>query len=311
MKWLRRLAIAVGVLAVLGYAGWSYLTAPETVPETSSYELDLSEVRRLASSIPGAKPLRLNEELVAQANLPRGAVFAGEAWDDHPMVHRAFQIVYADRSWIVDVTMGEKALRGMSGDALFYADAFQSVLSALGRAEGIVFTHEHIDHIQGLALHPNPDKLASRVRFAAAQSANASEMDSSQIPGVLRETQPLDSARYLALAPGLVAIEAAGHTPGSQIIYVGLASGREFLLLGDVAWHQRQIDELIYRPRLTTDLILGEDRAAVLAQFRTLHTLKQTGQIEYVVSHDVDQRLRQLAAGLYGAHFERTAGAGD
>jgi len=32
-------------------------------------------------------------------------------------------------------------------------------------------------------------------------------------------------------------IKAPGHTPGSQMVYVALQSGKEVLLSGDVAWH--------------------------------------------------------------------------
>jgi hypothetical protein len=35
----------------------------------------------------------------------------------------------------------------------------------------------------------------------------------------------------------MVLIKAAGHTPGSQMVYVVLDSRREYLLIGDAAWH--------------------------------------------------------------------------
>jgi hypothetical protein len=88
------------------------------------------------------------------------------------------------------------------------------------------------------------------------------------------------------------------------MVFVRLADGRELLLLGDVAWHMRQIRELWYRPRLVTDLFIGEDRDEVMAQFRTLHELDARGALQLVASHDVDQREALVASGALGARFE-------
>jgi hypothetical protein len=71
-----------------------------------------------------------------------------------------------------------------------------------------------------------------------------------------------------------------------------------------VAWHLDQVSELWYRPRLVTDLILGEDRSAVLAQLRALHDLAAREPIVLVPSHDVDQLRALIGSGVLGAHFE-------
>ncbi len=65
-----------------------------------------------------------------------------------------------------------------------------------------------------------------------------------------------------------------------------------------------QIRELWYRPRLVTDVFLGEDRHAVLAQFRTLHDLAAREPILLIASHDVEQRKALIDSGALGAHFE-------
>jgi glyoxylase-like metal-dependent hydrolase (beta-lactamase superfamily II) len=102
----------------------------------------------------------------------------------------------------------------------------------------------------------------------------------------------------VAVAPGVVLLAAPGHTPGSQIVYVRLSDGREALLLGDVAWNSGQIAELHYRPRLVTTM-LGENRAKVMAQLRTLHELAKTDPgVVQIVSHDKRQRAALLENGL-------------
>jgi glyoxylase-like metal-dependent hydrolase (beta-lactamase superfamily II) len=103
----------------------------------------------------------------------------------------------------------------------------------------------------------------------------------------------------LAIAPGVVLVKAPGHTPGTQLVYVRTRDELELLFVGDVAWHRDQLARLHYRPRLVTDFFLGEDRAAVLAQFRTLHELTRAHpQLLLVVSHDRDQREELIARGL-------------
>jgi len=296
------------VLLAVGWLGRSWLLGAEPIPETSSYELDLAQVRQAAAELPGQKPLRVNEELVAEASMPRAAVFAGESFDPHPMVHRAFQVVWEDSTAVIDAAMGlamaEEMAAASGGETTFHADAYDRVQAGLEGAEAIVFTHEHQDHIDGVA-KGNASVLASRVRFNAAQLANTEALDLVGMPEALRtQGMPLAARRYAPVAPGVVAIEAAGHTPGNQMIYVGLRDGRELLFVGDTAWHMRQIRELIYRPRLVTDFILGEDRAATMAEIRVLHELDKSGEVKLVVSHDADQRQRLFDEGWIGPRFE-------
>jgi hypothetical protein len=55
-------------------------------------------------------------------------------------------------------------------------------------------------------------------------------------PEAARSFLVVDHARLLPIAPGIVLIRAPGHTPGSQIVHVHLASGREIMLIGDIVW---------------------------------------------------------------------------
>ena len=110
--------------------------------------------------------------------------------------------------------------------------------------------------------------------------------------------QPLVFERTKAIAPGIVLQKAPGHTPGELIIFVQTEDGREYLFIGDVAWHMDQLRKLHYRPRLVTQFFLHEDRAAVLNQFRALHDLMEANpNLAVVVSHDRDQRQQLLESG--------------
>jgi glyoxylase-like metal-dependent hydrolase (beta-lactamase superfamily II) len=292
--------VGIGVLALLallGVVASSYLLGREAVPEASSYEIDLSRVRALAGSIPGPRPTAVRSALVGTAALPTAALFAGEHFEPHVMAHQVFQVVSPEASGLVDGGFAKAFHEGM-GEGVYHADAFAAVQDAMGRADWIVVTHEHGDHVEGLARHPDPQAVAERVRWNRAQADNTERFDEVEMPAALRDAPVLDFERYHALAPGVVLIAAAGHTPGSQIVYVGLEGGSELLLIGDVAWHLDQIRQLHYRPRLVTDFVLGEDRAAVMAQFRTLHALDAAGELLVVPSHDLELREHLLATTL-------------
>jgi glyoxylase-like metal-dependent hydrolase (beta-lactamase superfamily II) len=302
-----RIALRVGVvLLAIGFVGYRYLLGRTAVPEISTYALDLDELRRLASSIPGERPTRVNHEQVAEASLPRGGVFAGESlFTPHPMTHGAYQIVYPDGYIVIDSGFDEAGLRAMRSDAPFSAEGFASIQRALAGARKIVITHEHADHSGGFASYATPANLVGRLELTREQLANTKQLEAAHFPKELASAlTPLEYDRYHALAPGVVLVKAAGHTPGSQMVFVQLADGKEYLFLGDVAWHMDQIRQLWYRPRLVTDLFLGEDRDAVLAEFRTLHDLEATGTVQLVASHDVDQRKALIESGALGAHFE-------
>jgi len=266
----------------------------------------MDELRRLAASLPGERPVRLNHEQVAEAELPRGVVFAGESLrTPHPMTHGAYQIVYPDGYVVIDSGFDEAGLRAMRSDSPFSAEGYASIQRALAGARKIVITHEHADHSGGFAGYSAPESLVGRLELTREQLANTEQLELARFPKELSSAlTPIEYERAYALAPGVVLVKAAGHTPGSQMIFVQLANGKEYLFLGDVAWHMDQIRELWYRPRLVTDIFIGEDRDAVLAQFRALHDLAGTGTVQLVASHDVDQRKALIESGALGAHFE-------
>jgi glyoxylase-like metal-dependent hydrolase (beta-lactamase superfamily II) len=111
----------------------------------------------------------------------------------------------------------------------------------------------------------------------------------------------VDYDRLLPVAQGLVLIKAAGHTPGSQMVYVALAGGREYLLIGDTAWHMDSVRQVRGKdaPWVT------EDEAAVHAQLGWLNQLSQTvSGLVIVASHDHEQHVALVQQKLLFNGFE-------
>ena len=171
---------------------------------------------------------------------------------------------------------------------LSYDDAaWQRLQRALEISSQIVITHEHMDHIGGVAVHPNLSALLPKLRLTSVQTAHPEKMKPAEFAaGALDAYKPLQVERYHALAPGVVLIAAPGHTPGSQLVYVQRGDGEEYLFLGDALWQMRNIEQQAERPRFMT-WIIGEDRHAVFGQIRTLHALRQLEpRLHVVPGHD-------------------------
>ena len=111
----------------------------------------------------------------------------------------------------------------------------------------------------------------------------------------------IDYDRYFPFAPGMALIKAPGHTPGSQMIYVVLASGKEYLFVGDAAWHMDNI-RLV---RGKNAPFLAEDAKNVMDELRWLHALLDAEKnLVIVVSHDDEEHRQLIARHLLGDHLE-------
>jgi glyoxylase-like metal-dependent hydrolase (beta-lactamase superfamily II) len=287
MKILKRLAIVVLTLLIFVALAGVYLLGSEDVPEWTTYQIDLPKLRILAESIPGEFPTEIRFENIATAGLPRALSMAGEGFEFVEMPRPVFQVLFSDGSYmLIDSAYDRESHDARFSGRPYFDAAWEDLLVAMDGASQIVLTHEHLDHFGGIARHPRALALADRLRLTEEQLATPRQPNAELPPGLLERLEPLRYDGAMAIAPGVVLQKAAGHSPGSQVVFVRLASGRELLFVGDVVWNRDAITELKYRPRLTTDLFLGEDRQAVLQQLRALRNLYDTGEVAIVISHD-------------------------
>lgn len=269
--WKRIVLAAIGVLLIGGGSAYYWLIVESHMPSDAHFEIDMNAVRELADQIRGDKPVEIQVEQVAKFTFPATAVVAGDGWSSTDLPVFSYQLVYPDgRTGIVDTALSKE----QGGDNLtgFDQAAYDRMEAAIGRASFILLTHEHMDHIGGLAAYPDLAKIIPSVDMTKEQIDHPERSAPVVIAkDILGAFKPVVYDKYLAIAPGVVLIKSPGHSPGSQMVYVRKQDGTEILFLGDVAWHFRNIETQRERARLITQFYLKEDRLAVFGEMKALH----------------------------------------
>lgn len=276
--------VVVLALAIYGGARWALGTAP--VPDTAATPLPLEQWRALAHS-GDERPQSLERILVAEGEFPAFAVIAGRPLREHQrMVFQTHVLRYADgRTVVIDPVHDAELHRQLFGDG-FNDSAWESMQVALANAWMILATHEHVDHVAGIARSPHFEDIAAQVHLTAEQIDSPFIYDATFSDAQLARLAPVSYEGIHSPAPGIVFDKAPGHSPGSQWIFVAMADGTEYLFAGDVAWAHANIDERRGRSRLVSALFLNEDQPQVAEQLAALAELRATSPVRIIVSHD-------------------------
>ena len=292
------LAVAALLLVVAGLAAVGL--SDVSVPEQSRFGVELSAIRALALSTGEPLPVALRSLRVGRATgVPRALVVAGSGFEEHSFSFFTYQLVYPEgRTVLVDVVNDAQTQQENFPGSEFDAAAYARMQEALRRAEATVVTHEHFDHCSGIARSAHLDEVASRVHLTEEQLGSKHAEEAGLTPQVRAKLTPLRYERLHLLRPGVVLVKAPGHTPGTQLVYVRLADGRELLLVGDVAWHHDNVRLPRMHPRLV-NWLGGEDAEAMAHQLRWLHDLQRTApEVHQVVAHDEAQMTDLQRRGL-------------
>ncbi|PYP78091.1 MAG: hypothetical protein DMD35_12320 [Gemmatimonadetes bacterium] len=245
----------------------------------------LATVRRAAEVIPGEHPVSVGVLTPDVFTISIAFMVEGGSSERVPAGHPAFQIRFP-RGWImVDASIDREIAKN---DTSFSDERYRRIHEALRDARLAVVTHEHQDHVAGLIRSPYLAEVQRHALLTRAQMRVL--LDKPNDPRIKLDSAT--AARYLVvdydpimpIARGVVLIRAPGHTPGSQMVYVRLASGRELVLAGDVAWHISGIQTQRQKPEESTKSFGGEDRAAIGQQLRWLKELPP--EITVVPAHD-------------------------
>ena len=273
----------------------------------AGWSADIADIRRVAGFIPGAKPLRINVLKFAESHRTQNFVVKGAPTVPGTQARTVFQVMYPDGYVMVDAGMDLTVhkLLGRGADEPYFADQAQLVDKALRGARSIVFTHEHGDHVSGVIRTPYVSELAPKAILTRTQARTL--VTAPQFPEIrLTEEQAaryriIDYDQYMAFAPGWALIKSPGHTPGSQMMFITLASGREFLLIGDAAWHMDNVRKATGKDAPW----IVEDTASVNAQLKWLLGLSSTEKnLVIVASHDDDEHKDLVAKKVLGGTLE-------
>ena len=295
----------VDLLKILGAAVLATAFAVPVHGQVSGYPEDLLErIRQAADDVPGAPPESVNFIKFAESHRTLAAVIDGGSDEPFVSARTAFQVVYPDGTLMIDAGMDEAVHRfyGFGRDEPYWPDRNGRVQAALSAANLIVITHEHGDHVAGILRSPDRDLIAPKTILTEAQVRTLTTAP--QLPEIrITEQQAsdylvVDYRLYLPVAPGVVLIKAAGHTPGHQMVYVRLAQGTEYLFIGDIGWLIDNVTELKLRPAETIARI-GEDPEALMSQLVWLKSVAEQGAV-LVPSHDDRLLNRYAEEGLLG-----------
>ncbi len=310
-RWLLRvlavLGIAIGLVAALLYvpAHWTIRRTRPPLPSPAT-------VAAVGEAVPpAALPERVYLLETARQVVPRAMVLDPASDPDpeapYALSHPAFALAWPDgRLLLIDTGMEPEAARAFgrplerlpgARPSEPSASVAEQLGAATARVSALLFTHQHIDHTQGVtALCAARPAGAGALRLyrtrLQAETSNFTTWAGSQ---------PLEQAGCLASRmlpegelvpvpdhPGVFVMPAAGHTPGSQVVLAFVRAAertRLHVFTGDVANAVDGIRFDVPKPALYRWLLVPESEARLRRVRALLRDLEGTGA-RLVVSHD-------------------------
>ena len=243
--------------------------------------ITMAELRALAASIPGEAPYAIEAERAAYRRIPGDILVAGSGIKRKLIGYMSFRLpVRGGKAVLIESGMNRTLANALHAE-MINISAQARIEREMDRAGMILVTHEHPDHLGALAMHGGP-ALANSAWLNPRQLAAPLAWNGPKPPARLNGLTPQ------AVAPGIVVIPAPdSHTPGSQLIYVRLANGREALFVGDNSSFAQNWIEQRGRSRLSEAFFAPQNRAEVFAWLKTIRALKaQAPGLEIIPGHD-------------------------
>lgn len=276
----RRLNLILFAVLLLVGVPFYWLLLDNSGSGAPAKPVTIEQLRKLAGSMPGGRPTSVTYELAAYRLMPGGLLVAGSGMKRKLVGVMAWRLeVPGGKPVMIDSGIQQKDADN-TASSKFHADAQQRIARSLTEAGLILLTHEHLDHAGGVMALAADSPVRSSVRLNQAQA---------KAPGLSGTAVLAGGLVPFAVAPGIVAIPAPSHTPGSQLIFVVLADGSELLFVGDVSSFTQNWSEGRARSRLVSQTIQSEDRGEVFSWLSTIAALKRADPALVVIpGHDFE-----------------------
>lgn len=266
-------------------------------------DLDLSRIRALVAAQPGPLPVAINAVRVAMSVRPNKFVIEGGDETPTRMPRTAFQLVYPEHTVMLDSGLDQETHDSFAKGEKepYFPDEFVKLMRALNQAGAIILTHYHADHVGGIVTAPNRATLA-RKTFVTRHTARLM-VETPHRPNLAQNEEQMrdfilfDYEEHYPIMPGVVMIKTPGHSEDSQMVFIRLQDGREYLHSVDTVWNMQNIIEMKGKaaPWVT------ENKAQINIQLKWLNSLlTDEPDLTILVTHDDDQLARVMADGRVG-----------
>jgi len=285
---LNLLLLALAALFGLPYY-WLMLANPSR--HVPPQPVSLTELRRLADVLPGRRPISVEAEYVGWRRVPGNFYAAGSGLKRRPFGVLAFRLpVPGHGGLVIDSGITASVARTLALEG-FMPQRQAEVNEWLASAGLILATSERQAHMGGLAAFaasPGAAKALARTRLNPWQVPAATVDDFLPWPPTLVLRPALSGTNPHPIAPGVVIVPTGSPADGSQMIYVRLASGREYVFAGDVAPFEVNLTELRVRSNLLDRAATRHQRTETMRWLVTMRQWrKESPSLVVVPGHDV------------------------
>lgn len=284
-----RLNLVLLLLALAIGAPYWWLLVDNPSRQVPPHPLHIAELRTLADSLPGQHPTGIGRRVIGWDRTPGTLLSAGSGVRRSLYAVLSFRLEVPGRGPIIIDTGTTGALAASRHIGGFNGRAQARVDADMRRASLIIPTDETPETLGGLAALSGRDRAAYALTLARLNPA--------QVPGASRGLPwpprftvgaAITGTRPIAVAPGVVVIPAGAPTPGVQMVYVKLASGREYLFAGAVAPYDSNLAALRAPSRFSALLAGGQDRAGTMRWLVTLKRLRdEASGLLVVPGHEI------------------------
>lgn len=225
----------------------------------------------------------------------RTAAFAyrgGSFWDKRDFATTAALVKHPRGDLLIDTGFGQEIdAQFASMPAIFRAithyEHGESAAARLKRVgydarvlRGILLTHAHWDHVSGIPDFPGVPVLLTQPERSFIANGGASAALARSFENVRYELYDFEGGPYLGYPRShdlygdgsIVMVPAAGHTPGSVIVFVTPPEGPRFVFVGDLIWQLEALSQREERPWFSRAMVDSE-REGVRQQLSHLAAL--------------------------------------